>query len=438
MSYIFDSLDTFVTWFQHLSISSIINTYWFIFFIEIPRYYLLEIIIVSYNVLTYKRQDKKRFYAHYRLLKENPLITILVPGKNEGKNIYKLVKSLAEQTYKNYEIIIVDDGSDDYTPLICSDLEKHGYIDLYLRCGVRGGKASAANYGAYHAKGKYIVHLDADSSLDRDAIENILLPFYLDPKIKAVGGTVKVRNYKDSICASMQAIEYLKTIMIGRKVTDTLGILHIISGAFGAFEVETLKKIGYWDIGPGLDGDITQKIRKAGWKVAHTSEAVCLTNVPVKWKVLFKQRLRWSKSLVRFRIRKHRDILYPNRNWSLSNFISNMESIIYDCVFNYIWLFYFIGLIANFSNHIFEVMLLDFLIRLCLACVAFAVIMTVTERRREELFLIRFLPLTSLYTGYFMRIVRLLAHTKELFFFSSYKDPWNPEKTSRYAQLERA
>ena len=158
MSYIFDSLDTFVTWFQHLSISSIINTYWFIFFIEIPRYYLLEIIIVSYNVLTYKRQDKKRFYAHYRLLKENPLITILVPGKNEGKNIYKLVKSLAEQTYKNYEIIIVDDGSDDYTPLICSDLEKHGYIDLYLRCGVRGGKASAANYGAYHAKGKYIVH----------------------------------------------------------------------------------------------------------------------------------------------------------------------------------------------------------------------------------------------------------------------------------------
>ena len=438
MSYIFDSLDTFVTWFEHLSFSSIISTYWFIFFIEIPRYYLLEIIIVSYNVLTYRRQDKKRFYAHYRLLKENPLITILVPGKNEGKNIYKLVKSLAEQTYRNYEIIIVDDGSDDYTPLICSDLEKHGYIDLYLRCGVRGGKASAANYGAYHAKGKYIVHLDADSSLDRDAIENILLPFYLDPKIKAVGGTVKVRNYKDSICSSLQAIEYLKTIMIGRKVTDTLGILHIISGAFGAFEVETLKKVGYWDIGPGLDGDITQKIRKAGWKVAHASDAVCLTSVPVKWKVLFKQRLRWSKSLIRFRIRQHRDILYPNRNWSLSNFISNMESIVFDCVFNYIWLFYFIGLIANFSNHIFEVMLLDFIIRLCLAFVAFGVIMTVTERKREELFLIRFLPLTSLYTGYFMRIVRLLAHTKELFFFSSYKDPWNPEKTSRYAQLERA
>ncbi len=87
-----------MTWITHLSFSSIVNTYWFIFFIEIPRYYLLEIIIVGYTIFTHKKQEKKRFYARFRLFKDNPLITILVPGKNEGKNIYKLVKSLAEQT----------------------------------------------------------------------------------------------------------------------------------------------------------------------------------------------------------------------------------------------------------------------------------------------------------------------------------------------------
>lgn len=438
MNLIFDSLETFVNWFQHLSMSSIFNTYWFLFVIEFPRYYLLEIIVVIWHVLTYKKENRRVFYARFRLFKENPLITILVPGKNEGKNIYKLVKSLAEQTYRNYEIIVVDDGSDDLTPMIGTDLERHGYIDRFLRCNVRGGKASAANYGAYYARGKYIIHLDADSSLDRDAIEKILLPFYLDSQVKGVGGTVKVRNYKDSICASMQAVEYLKTIMVGRMVTAKLGILHIISGAFGAFETETLKKVGYWDIGPGLDGDITQKIRKAGYKVAFAQDAVCLTNVPTKWTKLFKQRLRWSKSLIRFRVRKHRDILLPQRNWNFSNFASNMESIIYDCVFNYIWLFYFINLMWTFSEHVFEVMLLDFLLRFFFSLIAFTVIMAVTERRREEFFLIRYLPLTSLYTGYFMRVVRLLAHTKELFFFSSYKDPWNPKKTSRYAQLERA
>lgn len=42
----------------------------------------------------------------------------------------------------------------------------------------------------------------------------------------------------------------------------------------------------------------------------------------------------------------------------------------------------------------------------------------------------------SPYTGYFLRLARLSAHLQELFFHRSYKDTWNPEKTSRYAQLE--
>ena len=143
-------------------------------------------------------------------------------------------------------------GSDDDTPFICRDLEKDGYIDKYYRLNERGGKASAANYGVYHAKGKYIVHLDADSSLDRDAIEKVLIPFYMDDRIKGVGGCVKVRNSDETICTSLQALEYLHTIQVGRMVSNFLGIYHIISGAFGAFEVKAIKQVGCWDIGPGL------------------------------------------------------------------------------------------------------------------------------------------------------------------------------------------
>lgn len=157
--------------------SAVVSTYWFLFFVEFPRYYLIELIVAVWFKLTYRRRKIKREQAKLKLYLENPLVTILAPGKNEGKHINKLVRSLNEQTYRNYEIIIVDDGSDDATPLICRDLGKAGLIDLYLRSDVRGGKASAANFGAYYAKGKYIVHLDADSSLDRDALEKILLPF---------------------------------------------------------------------------------------------------------------------------------------------------------------------------------------------------------------------------------------------------------------------
>ena len=421
---------------RNVSLYTLLRIYWYLFLVEFPRYYLLEIIIGVWYRLTARRRAKLNARARMVLFAENPLVSILVPGKNEGEHLYTLISSLNEQTYRNYEIIVVDDGSDDATPYICRDLEKNGLISLYLRINDRGGKASAANLGLEYSKGQYIVHLDADSSLDRDAIEKILLPFYSDPNVKAVGGCIKVRNADDTICTSLQALEYLKTIMVGRIVTSELGIYHIISGAFGAFDRETLQKIGMWDVGPGLDGDITQKIRKAGYKITFANEAICMTNVPTTWYGLYKQRRRWSRSLVRFRIRKHGDILWINRNWSFLNWASNMESIFYDCVCNYLWFYYLIGLVFNYTERILEILVMGWLIRLVFSFIAFGVIMLVTERPREELKFAKYLPLSTFYTGYFLRVTRLIGYTTEFFFFNSFKDAWNPKKTSVWAQAE--
>ena len=389
-----EHLNDFFDWISTLSFSSIVNTYWFLFFIEMPRYYILEYLVIGNRLMKRNQIDKEKEYAKYFLYRENPLISILVPGKNEGKHIFKMVNSLAEQTYRNYEIIVVDDGSDDDTKLICNDLYRAGYITHYLRLDTRGGKAAASNYGAQMARGKYIVCLDADSSLDRDALEKILLPFYIDGMVKGVGGCVKVRNYKETICSSLQAFEYLKRIQVGRIVTSELGIYHIISGAFGAFERKTLKEVGYWDIGPGLDGDLTQKLRK------------------------------------------HADILLPTKNWSILNWISNMESVVFDCFLNFLWLWYIIKLAITFNTHIIEVLALGYFIRVCFSQLAFLLVLMVSERKKDVWFLYRYLPLMSPYTGYFLRIARLSAHLQEIFFRRSYKDAWNPEKTSRYAQLE--
>jgi biofilm PGA synthesis N-glycosyltransferase PgaC len=432
---VFDNIEA--CFMRNLDWHSVMRTYWYLFFIEFPRYYLLEIIIVLWYKLNWQSRKRNNTVARMLLFSENPLVSIIIPGKNEGVHFFKLVKSLQEQTYKNFEVIVISDGSDDLTSLMGEDLLRSGYIDHFIHMKKRGGKASAANMGLNMVKGKYVVHLDADSSLDRDAIEKILIPFYLNPKVKGVGGCVKVRNTYDTICTSLQTLEYLKTIMVGRLVTSALGIYHIISGAFGAFDTETLRSVGGWDIGPGLDGDVTQKLRKAGHKVVFVHDAVCLTNVPTKWHKLFKQRIRWSRSLVRFRIRKHRDIFFPNRNFNWSNWISNMENLIYDCLFNYLWLIYIITLCFNHTDRLLEVLLIGWLIRWIFGYVAFIVIMMVTGRRREEFWLFAYVPLSTFYTGYFLRLTRLIGHTTEFFFFRSYKDKWNPHKTSIIAQIEK-
>lgn len=435
--YIFGIIDGIVACFTaNMSWTYLATTFWFLIFIEFPRYYLLDMVAAVHRGLTWKKRRRQEAIARRMLRLERPLISILVPGKNEGPQLYRLLESLKEQTYNNFEIIVIDDGSDDATPSICRDLMKHGRIHQFYRMAERGGKASAANYGLMHAKGKYVVHVDADSSLDRDAIERVLLPFYIDRYVRGVGGCIKVRNIDDSMCTSMQALEYLRTIQIGRMVTDLFGIYHIISGAFGAFETQTLREIGGWDIGPGLDGDVTQKLRKAGYKVRFIPDAICLTNVPVRWSGLFKQRLRWSKSLVRFRIRKHRDIFWANKNFSFSNMFSNLDNILFDFVFNYVWIYYIITLIFAATDRLLEIIIVGWLIRLSFSITSFIVMQCVSERSRSERRLGALLIFHSLYMGYFMRIARLCGHTMEFFFRSSYRDPWNPVKTSSVAQAE--
>lgn len=434
---IFELLNGIMVCFStNLSWEVALSTFWFLFIIEFPRYYLLDIITALRHVFLHKSLRRRDIVARNLLYTEMPLVSILAPGKNEGRHIYKLVESLREQTYQNFEIIIVDDGSDDATPIICNDLQRAGYITKFFRLNLGGGKACAANFAASHASGKYIIHLDADSSLDRDAIEKILIPFYFDRNIKGVGGCIKVRNAHESLCSTLQALEYLKTIMVGRMGSNMLGIYHIISGAFGAFETEAIREVGCWDIGPGLDGDITQKLRKAGYKVWFANDAVCMTNVPTSWTKLFKQRKRWSKSLVRFRIRKHKDILWSDRNFSFLNMLSNMENILYDFAFNYVWFFYIIMLFFMNVDRLWEIIVIGYLIRMAFAIIAFGVILIITERPREEAKLFPYVFITTFYTGYFLRITRLIAHTSELFFYSSYKDAWNPKKTSAVARAE--
>lgn len=426
--------DEFFWYWYSNGFEKVFNIFWYFFLLEAPRFLLMDLVILFVYFRRRDTQSDRRERARRELLMENPLISVIAPGKNEGKHIYKLVNSLNEQTYKNIQIVIVDDGSDDDTALICKSLYDNGYIDVFLRNDQRGGKASAANLALKYATGKYVVHLDADSSFDSEAIENIIIPFYMDEEVGAVGGNIKVRNYEKNICTSVQAIEYLQTISIGRMVTSYLGIYKIISGAFGAFRKDIIDRIGGWDIGPGLDGDITVKIRKLGYKIEFEHTAVGLTNVPEKWKILSKQRLRWNKSLIRFRLRKHKDVFLPHANFNFSNFFALFENIFFNLVLDIVWFFYIINIIIVNVDFLAFIIPLKIMLYGLASLIQFIVVLIISERWRNEIKLIIFIPLMMLYNGYYMRIIRTMAYIKEVFFLSSYKDPWNPQKSSAKAQ----
>jgi poly-beta-1,6-N-acetyl-D-glucosamine synthase len=430
-----DAVDNFINYFLAVGPSKLLRIFWFFFYFEFARFFIFELLVLIIWKINEPKRKERYENARRQLYIERPLISIIVPGKNEGKHIFALANSLREQSYTNFEFIVIDDGSDDDTERICKSLQKNGLIDLFLRNDVRGGKASAANLGYRFSKGKFIVHLDADCSYDNDAIEKVIIPFYVNDNIGAVGGNILVRNYKESLCTTLQAIEYYDTISAGRITSSYLGIYRLVSGAFGAFKKEALDRVGGWDIGPGLDGDITVKLRKLGYNILFEPNAICQTSAPNTFRKLVKQRLRWDKSIIRFRVRKHKDVFYPNSTFRFSNFISSAENITYNLLLNIKWWIYLFDMVINFPSLLGFIFPFNVLLYTCNNFLKFFVFSLFRERKNESIvYFLPYLPFMVIYFGFYLRIVRSIAYFQEFFFKKSYNDAWNPSKSSRHAK----
>ncbi len=98
-----------------------------------------------------------------------PFFSVIIPTYNNEKEIRISVSSVLQQTYKNFELIIVDDGSDDLTPFYCDEFaEQDDRVRVIHK--TNEGAASARNTGLFCATGRYVYFVDAD-----DWIENGLL-----------------------------------------------------------------------------------------------------------------------------------------------------------------------------------------------------------------------------------------------------------------------
>lgn len=140
------------------------------------------------------------------------MLTILTPAYNRGYIIDKVYRSLLKQKNKDFEWLIIDDGSSDDTKKIVDAFIKESKIKIKYYYKKNGGKHTAVNYGVEKAKGDYILILDSDDYLTSDALE----------KIKKYWNKYK-KN--DSICA----LSFLKIFNNGKTTGKTYSGSEIIS-----------------------------------------------------------------------------------------------------------------------------------------------------------------------------------------------------------------
>lgn len=104
---------------------------------------------------------------------EQPLLSIIVPAYNIEEYLERCVESIRCQTYRNLEIILVDDGSTDNTGALCDALEKKDdRIRVFHK--ENGGSSSARNLGIRHATGEWLGFVDSDDWIDQDMYARLL------------------------------------------------------------------------------------------------------------------------------------------------------------------------------------------------------------------------------------------------------------------------
>ena len=97
-------------------------------------------------------------------------VSIIIPVYNCEKYITKCLQSVVDQSYKNTEIIVVDDGSTDHSPEICDRFaDKYANLNVIHQKNV--GLGAARNVGVFHATGDYITYVDSDDYIAEYCIE---------------------------------------------------------------------------------------------------------------------------------------------------------------------------------------------------------------------------------------------------------------------------
>ena len=339
-----------------MSIMLVLNVAILGYFIAINGVYSVLLLISYFSILKYQRRIQ---HEQWRRVIQSPLtipVSVIAPAYNEEFTIVESVKSLLMLEYAEFEVIVVNDGSNDKTleklkiafnlQLIPADIEARvpakPILGIYRSPDNRslvvvdktnGGKADALNAGINVSRYPVICAIDADSLIEGNALLRVTKPFQERfSKVVAVGGIVRVANgcnieagrvvkvgLPHGWLPMIQTVEYLRAFLFGRSGWSALHSLLIISGAFGVFRKDVVIAIGgYRHDTVGEDMELVVRMprylreHQRKYEMHFLADPVCWTEVPESLKTLGRQRNRWQRGLIDS-LRIHRKMMLNPR-----------------------------------------------------------------------------------------------------------------------------
>jgi cellulose synthase/poly-beta-1,6-N-acetylglucosamine synthase-like glycosyltransferase len=332
------------------------NVFVLFYFVALNSIYLILFLISLLAVVKFVRRT---FFSDYRQIMQSDMtwpISVLIPAHDEEKSIVETVRSMLMVNYGEFEIIVVNDGSNDQTLerlIEAYELRRtdrpykrtiptsrvdaiYGSLahpNLTVIDKEKGGKADALNAGINLARYPLFCSIDADSVIEDNALLRVVKPFMEKPEeTVAAGGIVRIVNgcevkdgrvtriaLPDRALPIFQVVEYLRAFLTGRVGWSNLQSLLIISGAFGIYKKQEVIEIGGYTHDTDTEDlelvvRLHEHMRRKGrrYRVVFVPDPVCWTESPESLRVLGRQRNRWHRGLLQT-IWLHKRMLFNPR-----------------------------------------------------------------------------------------------------------------------------
>ena len=259
--------------------------------VSITWIFLIKSMIDSVRLTPYLDKFERKEHT-------NPKVSIILPARNEEEFIGKCLDSLIEQDYTNYEIIVVDDSSDDATGKIISEYAKKNSKIIPVSAQIKPdgwmGKNWACMEGYKKATGELLLFTDADTKHSQNVISlavSHLLSFNLD----ALSAIPKMRTIDFWTRITLPMIStFLHTRFSAIRVNDPSKKTAYFFGSFFIIKQKTYKEVGMHE---GVkheiieDGALGKKIKESGHKIKmtrgdHLIEAVWARDKSTLWNAL--------------------------------------------------------------------------------------------------------------------------------------------------------
>jgi len=260
-------------------------------------------------------------------LETYPGVSVIVPAHNESFALTETIESLIAQKYPNFEIIVVNDGSEDNTGDIINTYADAGKIrGIHLE--TNQGKAAAMRVATLASANEILVCIDGDAILDPHAL-TWLARHFENPRVGAVTGNPRVRN-RSTLLGKLQVGEFSSIIGLIKRAQRIYGRVFTVSGVVSAFRKTAVYRAGFWDLNKLTDDiDISWRLQMDHWVIRFESNALCWILMPETLKGLWQQRLRWAQGGVEVLMDQAKGLLKWRRRHMWPVFIEFLLSVIW-------------------------------------------------------------------------------------------------------------